>query len=80
MALSAHQNNVRHTMNIINEKFPNEQIIRSTLEGELYLLMLPITSRMAHILPNIKHSLVFIGALCDAGFIVTLIIKYVTVA
>ena len=64
MAGSAHLKNVRPTTNIINTKFPNGQIIRPTTEGELDLSMLPNIVRQAHILPNIKHSLVSIGALC----------------
>ena len=76
MELSAHINNVRLTINIINAKFPNGKIFRST---ELYLPMLPSTTRQAHIFPNIKHSPVAIGALCDELCIVTFIIKGVTV-
>ena len=49
------------------------------MEGELDLPTLPSTARQAHILLNIKQSLVFIGALCDAGCIGKFIIKYVTV-
>ena len=49
------------------------------MEGELDLPMLPNISRQAHILPNLKHSLVSIGALFDAGCTVTFKIKYVTV-
>ena len=49
------------------------------MEGELYLPMLPRTSRQAHIFPNIKHSLVSIGALCGAGCISTFRIKDVMV-
>ena len=41
--------------------------------------MFPSTTRQAHILPNIKHSLVYIGALCYAGYTVTFRIKDVTV-
>ena len=40
--------------------------------------MLPSTAIKAHILPNIKHSLVSIRALCDAGCTVTFRIKYDT--
>ena len=78
MAVSSHLNNVRPTTKIINTHFPNEQIIRSTMEGELDLPMLPSTAIYAHIFPNIKHSLVYIIALYDAGCIVTFIIKDVT--
>ena len=45
MAVSAHLNNVWPTINIINEKNPNGHIIRSTMEGKIYLPMLPSTSR-----------------------------------
>ena len=79
MAVSAHLNNVRPTTNIINETFPNGNIIISTMEGELDLPMLPNIARQAHIFPNIKHSLVLIGSLCDAGCTVTFKIKYFTV-
>ena len=79
MVVSAHLNNVQPTTDIINTKFPNGQIIRSTMEGGLYLPMLPSIEIQAHIFPNIKHSLVSIGTLCDAGFIVAFRIKYVTV-
>ena len=72
MAVSAHLNNVQPTTNMINEKFPSGQIIRSIIEGELDLPMLPNIARQAHILSNIKHSLVSIGALYDAGRKVTL--------
>ena len=41
--------------------------------------MLPNTARQEHIYPNIKHSLVSIGELCDAGCTVTFNIKHVTV-
>ena len=37
MAVSTHLKNVRPTKNIINEKYPNGQIIRSTMEGEIGL-------------------------------------------
>ena len=37
--------------------------------------MLPSTAIKAHILPNIKHSLVYIRALFDAGCTVTIRIK-----
>ena len=63
----------------INTKFTNGQIIKFKTEGELDSLMLPNTARRAHILPNIKHSLVSIGALCDASYTVTFKIKEVTV-
>ena len=49
------------------------------MEGELYLPILPSTARQAHILPNIKHSPVYMGALCDAGCIFIIRIKDVTV-
>ena len=48
------------------------------MEGGLYLPMLTNIARQAHIFPNIKHSLVYIGALIDAGCIVKFRIKYVT--
>ena len=35
MALSAQLNNVKPTTKITNAEFPNGQIIRSTMEGEL---------------------------------------------
>ena len=41
--------------------------------------MITSTDRQVHIFPNIKHLLVFIGVLCDTGFIVTFRIKDVTV-
>ena len=41
--------------------------------------MLPDIARKAHTFPNIKHSLVSIGASFDAGCTVTFKIKYVTV-
>ena len=49
------------------------------MEGESDLTMSPSTERKAHIFPNIKHSLVSIGSLCDAECIVTFRIKDVTV-
>ena len=49
------------------------------MEGELYLHMLPITERQAHILQNINHSLFSIVSLCDMGCIVKFRIKYITV-
>ena len=61
MSVSDQLNNVQPTTNIINEIFPNGQIIRSTMEEKLDLPMLPNTATQAHILPNIKHSLVSIG-------------------
>ena len=45
------------------------------MERELDLPMLLITSRQAQIFKNIKHFLVSIGALCDAGYTVTFRIK-----
>ena len=41
--------------------------------------MLSSTDTQAHILPNIKHSLVSIKALCGEGCMITFRIKYVTV-
>ena len=79
MAVSAHLNNAQPKTKIINEKCPTGHIIRSTMEGELDFPMLPNIARQAHISPNIKHSLVSIGSLCDAGCTVTFKIKYVTV-
>ena len=79
MAVSSHLNYVRPTRNIINQKCSNGMMIIFTMEGKLYLPMSPGTARHAHILPNIKNSLVSTGALCDARFIVTFRIKYVTV-
>ena len=49
------------------------------MEGELDLPTLPSTEGQAQILLNIKQSLVSIGALCDAGWFGTFIIKDVTV-
>ena len=40
MAVSSYLNSVRPTTNIINEIPPNRQVIRSTMEDELYLPML----------------------------------------
>ena len=60
MGVSDHINYLKPTTNIINKQCPNRQIIMTTMEGELYLSMLPITSRQAHILLNIIHSLVSI--------------------
>ena len=48
------------------------------MEAELDLPILPRTAIKAHILPNIKHSLVSIGSLHDAGCTVTFRIEYVT--
>ena len=48
MAVFNHLNNVRPTTKITNAKFPNGQIIRPTMEGGLYLSMLPNISREAH--------------------------------
>ena len=78
MAVSAHLNNLQPTTKIINRTFPKVQIIRSTVEIELYLPIQRSKSRQAHIFPNIKHSLVSIGELCDAVCIVTFRIKYIT--
>ena len=63
MSVSSHLNNVQPTTNIIDAKYPNGQIIRSKIEGRLDLTMLPNIAIGAHIFPNIKHSLVSIGAL-----------------
>ena len=49
------------------------------MEAELDLPILPRTAIKAHIFPNIKHSLVSIGSLHDAGCTVTFRIKSVTV-
>ena len=59
-------NNVKPKRTNYQWKYPNEKIIISTIEGELDFPMLPNIERQAHILPNIKNSLVSIGALCDA--------------
>ena len=79
MAVSAHLKNVRHKKHIINETFPNGQITVSRIEGELYITMLPSNGRQAHILPNIEHSLVSVGAIFDAGCAVKFRINDVTV-
>ena len=55
----------------IVSKFPNGQIIKSTMEGDLDIPMLPDIARKAHI----KHLLVSIGDSCDTGFTVTSEIK-----
>ena len=49
------------------------------MEGGLNLPVFSNIARQAHILPNIKHLLIPIGALCDAGYTVTFKIKDVTV-
>ena len=54
-------------------------LCKITMEGELFLPMLPSISRQARISPKIKHSIVSIGALYDAGFTVTFRLKDVTV-
>ena len=51
MAVSDHLNNLEPTTKIINENFPNGQIIKSTMWGGVYLYMLTSTSRQAHISP-----------------------------
>ena len=79
MELFSHLNNVQPITKIINAKFPNGYMIVSTMGGELDLPMLPNASRQAHILPNMKHSLVSIGALYDTNYTVTFKIKYVTI-
>ena len=48
------------------------------MEGGLDLPMLSNAARQSHIFPNIKHSLVSIGELCDAGCTVTFKGKYIT--
>ena len=45
MTVPVHLNNVRPTTKIINENFPNGQIIRSTMEGESDLPMLLYIAR-----------------------------------
>ena len=55
MTVSDHLDNLRCKTNIINAKFPNRKIIRYTMEGELYLTMLPSTSIQAHIPPKINY-------------------------
>ena len=79
MAVYDHLNNALSTKNTINAKFPNGQIIRSTMEGELYLPMLQNTAGQAHISPKMKHSLVSIGALHYTSCTVKFKIKDVTV-
>ena len=79
MAVYTHLNNLRPTAKMTNKKFPNRQIIRSSIKGELNLPMSPNISRQSHNSPNIKHSIVSIGTLCDAGCAVTFKILYVTV-
>ena len=65
MAVSDHMKNVQPTTKTMNEKIPNGKIIKYTMEGYLDLSMLPDIARQAHIFPNINHSLVSIGDLCD---------------
>ena len=79
MSVSAHLNNLLPKTKIINSKFPNGQIIRSTMECELDLPMLQNIAIQAHILPSIKNVLLSIGKLCYVGFTVTFNIKDVTV-
>ena len=50
----------------INAKFPNEKIIKSTVEGDFDLPILPEIAQQPYIFSNINHSLVYIGALCDS--------------
>ena len=66
MAVSANLNNVCATTKSVQEKFPNRQIIKSTLEGILDPPMLTNIAIQAHIFPNIRHSLVSILSLFDA--------------
>ena len=79
MAVSQHLKQLRPKTNIINEKFPNGQIIRPTMKGGLYLPILPNTEGQAYVSPNIKHSLVSNGQLCDDCCTVTFKIKDVSV-
>ena len=52
-------------------KNPNVQIIKVTVESDLDVLLLPAIAQHDHIFPNINHSLVSIGSLCDSGCTVT---------
>ena len=78
MAVSSHLNNLCPTEKNINEKSPNGKIIRYKIEDQLNLPMLTDLARQAHIFPNIKHSLISIKELYDAGCTVTFKIKDVT--
>ena len=50
----------------INAKCTNLYIIKYTMGGDLELPMIPGIDWKARIYPNIKHSLVYIGYICDA--------------
>ena len=52
------------------------KIIKSKMEGDLDLPMLPDVARQAHISDNINNSLVYNGYLCDSRCTVTFKIKY----
>ena len=52
----------------------------STHEAELPIPLLPLAARRAHIVPDLQsHSLISIGALCDAGCDVNFTTTHVTV-
>ena len=71
MAIDAHLSNVTPTTKAVNVKFPNRQIIKSTMESDLDLPMLHGIALQSYISPNINHSLVSNISLCDARCTVT---------
>ena len=79
MAVATQLNNIFPTTKSIDEKFPNGQIIKSKIKGDLDLLIIPDIAWQAHIFANINHSLLSIGSLCDARFTVTFKFKDVIV-
>jgi hypothetical protein len=66
--------------NPITIQNPNGSIMTSTHLAELPIPDLPLTARMAHILPALQsHLLVSIGTMCDAGCDITFSTTTVTV-
>ena len=58
---------MRETANPIQVTVANGEKVRSTREGLIDVPDLPARARNAHILPGIKHSLLSIVRLCNAG-------------
>ena len=58
---------MRETANPIQVTVANGEKVRSTHEGLIDVPDLPARARNAHILPGIKHSLLSVVRLCNAG-------------
>lgn len=67
LLLTAPCHNIRPTTQPISCKLPAGQSIRSSHEADLPIPGLSQAARTAHLFPDLQHSLISVGLLCDDG-------------